>query len=131
MDPAALTTYLAAFLPALMQSVADQTGTAAFEHARRLWARLRPKVAESPAAEQAAERVAEAPDDARWRTALELQLEELLAQNPELAKELAALWADAEAAGAVSVVVGTRGVGVGGNVSGSTINTGDSASIGG
>jgi hypothetical protein len=131
MDPAELTAFLSPFLPTLMQSLADQTGTAAFEHARRLWERLRPKVAESPAAEQAAERVAQAPEDARWRTALELQLEELLAENPELAKELAALWAQAEAAGAVSIVVGTRGVGVGGNVSGSTINTGDNASIGG
>jgi hypothetical protein len=135
MDAAALTTFLAPFLPALLnagQAVLDtaagRAGAEALEHGRRLWQRLRPKVEESPAAEQAAARVAASPDDRRWRTALELQLEELLAQDPVLANEIAELWESAHASGVVAA--GARSVAVRGNVSG-TIVTGDNASIGG
>lgn len=137
MTVAALTAFLAPLLPALVRAgedvvsgVAQKAGEAALEHGRRLWSKLRPRVDAEPAAKQAAEKVAAAPDDERWRTALELQLEELLAADATLRDEVAALFADARAAGVVAAV-GERSVAVGGNVTGSTIITGDAARLGG
>lgn len=134
MTAAALAAFLAPFLPQLVKAgeevvtgVATKAGDAAADHARRLWAKLRPLVREQPAAEQAAVQVAAAPQDERWRTALELQLEVLLASDERLAGEVAELWAQAEAAGAVAA--GERSVAVGGDVSASTIITGDGASV--
>ena len=133
MEVAALTAFLSPFLPALMRAgesavEAAATGIAgeALEHAKALWARLRPKVEEKPAAAQAARKVADAPDDKRWQTALELQIEELLAEDQSLAREIASLWEQANAAGVVAV--GERSVAVQGDVSG-TIITGDSATV--
>ena len=133
MEVAALTAFLSPFLPALMragesalEAAATRAGGEALEHAKALWARLRPKVEEKPAAAEAAGKVAEAPDDPRWQTALELQLEELLAADSDLAGEIASLWEQASAAGVVAA--GERSVAVRGDVSG-TIITGDSANV--
>lgn len=137
MTIAALTAFLAPLLPALVKAgedvvsgVAGRVGEAALEHGRRLWDKLRPGVEGKPAAQEAAAKVAEAPGDERWRTALELQLEELLAADGALREEVAALFAEAQAAGAVAAV-GERSVAVGGDVTGSTIITGDAARLGG
>ena len=133
MEVAALTAFLSPFLPALMragesavEAAATRVGSEALEHAKALWARLRPKVDEKPAAAEAARKVADAPDDKRWQTALELQIEELLADDTDLAREIASLWERANAAGVVAV--GERSVAVQGDVSG-TIITGDSANV--
>lgn len=133
MEVAALTAFLAPFLPALLRPVgqavdalADRAAEEAMEHAKGLWGRLADKVRGKPAAAEAAEKVADAPDDERWRTALELQLEELLRGDTELAREIEALWASATAAGVTAT--GERSVAVGGDVSGVVI-TGDGSSV--
>lgn len=133
MEVAALTAFLAPFLPALMragesaaEAVAKRVGDEALEHARALWGRLRPKVEEKPAAAEAARKVADTPEDPRWQIALELQIEELLAEDTGLAREIASLWQQADAAGVVAA--GERSVAVRGDVSG-TIITGDSAHV--
>ena len=133
MEVAALTAFLSPFLPALMragesavEAAATRVGGEALEHAKSLWARLRPKVEGRPAAAEAASKVADTPDDPRWRTALELQLEQLLAEDSGLAREVASLWGQANAAGVIAA--GERSVAVEGVVSG-TINTGDNVNI--
>ena len=133
MEVAALTAFLSPFLSLVVRAgesavevAATRVGGEALEHAKALWARLRPKVEGRPAAVEAASRVAENPDDPRWRTVLELQLEQLLADDRGLAREVASLWEQANAAGVVAA--GERSVAAGGDVSG-TINTGDNANI--
>ena len=131
MEIAALTSFLAPFLPHLLQAggnLAEEAGRKlggeAWEHAKKLWGRLQGKLEEREAAREAAEDVAQRPDDERARGALELQLEKLLAADPDLARELASLWEDAKRAGVVAAV-GERSIAVGGDVSGSTFVTGD------
>ncbi len=130
MEVAALAAFLAPFLPYLVkagETFADKAATAfgedAWEFARKLWGKLRPKVEEKEAAKEAAGDVAAAPDDPRAKAALELQLEKLLAGDPELAKELSSLWQQAAAAKIVSAS-GDRSIAVGGNASGIFV-TGD------
>ena len=112
---------------AAAQEVGKTLAPELLEHAKRLWAKLRPHVESKPAALEAARDVAERPDDERTRAALELQLEKLLAERPALLDELAPIVKDAVATGVVAA--GERSVAVGGNVSGGVIVTGDSAVI--
>jgi len=134
MEVSVLVSILAPCLGVLLTGVnaaAQEIGKAVapelLDHAKRLWARLRPHVESKPSAMEAADDVAERPDDERARAALELQLEKLLDERPELAQELAPLVRSAIAAGVVAV--GERSVAVGGNVSGGVIVTGDSATV--
>jgi len=131
MDVAALTVFLAPFVPYLVKGAetlaaeAGRTlGQEALEHAKSLWGRLWPRVEEDAAARAAAEKVAERPQDERARGALELALEDLLAHDPDLARDVAELWRQVPPA--VVAAVGERSVAVGGKVTGSTIVTGDS-----
>ena len=135
MEIAALTTFLAPFLPRLLagagdvvESAAREVGGEAWEHAKGLWARLRGKVAEREGAAEAAADVAARPDDPRAVGALELQLEKVLAADPALAADVARLWEEAQKAGVVAAT-GDRSVAVGGNVSQSTIVTGDQNTV--
>ncbi len=134
MDIAALTAFLAPFLPYFAragENLAEEAGTKlgseAWEHAKRLWGKLRPKVEAKPAANEAAADVADRPGDERARSALELQLEKLLADDPTLAGEVARLWEDARAANVVAI--GDRSVAVGGSAHGVFI-TGDDNVVG-
>ena len=133
MDVSALVSILAPCLGVLMAgatAAAEEIGKAVgpdlLAHAKRLWARLRPHVEAKPAALEAAEDVAQRPDDGRTRAAFELQLEKLLRDDPALAAAVAPIVKDAVAAGVVAA--GERNVAVGGSVSG-VIVTGDSAVI--
>ncbi len=129
MEIAALTSFLAPFLPYLLRAgktfgdeAAQALGEGAWTHAKRLWERLRPGVEAKPAAREAADDVAERPEDERARGALELQLEKLLGEDAGLAAEIERLWAEAKTAQVV--VAGERGVAAGGGISG-TVITGD------
>jgi hypothetical protein len=131
LDPAALTGFLAPFLPYLMQSGANLAedavralGREAWQHAQQLWAKLRPGIEGKPAAQEAARDVAEAPEDPRARGALELQIEKLLAADQQLADELTRLWQHGEGSRLV-VASGDRAVAVGGDVKQSVIQTGE------
>lgn len=134
MDVSVLVSILAPCLGVLMaganaaaQEIGKDVGPELLEHAKRIWAKLRPHVAAKPGAIEAAEDVARAPDDPRRRTALELQLEKLLSDQPALLDELSPMVADAVACGVVAA--GERSVAVGGSVTGGVIVTGDGAVI--
>ncbi|MFD8005639.1 hypothetical protein [Streptomyces mirabilis] len=134
MDIAQLTAFLAPFLNPLLtrteEAVAGAVasfGEAAWERAGALWRRLSGRVAEKPAAQEAAQDVAEAPDSDGARSALAWQLEKLLASDPALRDEISRLWEESVSAGVVVTTVtasGERSVAVGGNVKGD-ITTGD------
>jgi hypothetical protein len=132
MEVAALASFLAPFMgyllkagEPLVEDAARKLNEKAWEYAKALWGRLRPKVDQVPTARAAAEDLAEDPDDEDRLAALRVQLKKLLAADPALARELARVWQQAEAERVVVSVIGDRSVGIGGSVSDSTIITGD------
>jgi DNA-binding NtrC family response regulator len=92
MDSEALARFLSSLLPALLST---EEWADAPPEACRVWERLAPRVAQRAAAEEAVAKVAALPADTRWRTALELQLEELFAREPRLADEVDGILAEA------------------------------------
>lgn len=133
MEVAALTAFLAPFLPSLIKAgekavekAADAVSDEAFKYAKALWDKLKPGVEAKPAAKEAAEEVAAHPDDDDALASLRLQLRKLLEQDQGLVDDLARIWQEAQAANVVQVTAsGERSVAVGGDVTGSTIVTGD------
>lgn len=133
MEIAALTAFLAPFLPSLIKAgekavekAADAVSDEAFKYAKALWDKLKPGVEAKPAAKEAAEEVAAHPDDDDALASLRLQLRKLLEQDQGLVDDLARIWQEAQAANVVQVTAsGERSVAVGGDVTGSTIVTGD------
>ena len=124
--------FLAPFLPYLLKAgekaaeeAGKQLGGEAWEKAKALWSKLWPKMKAKPAAQEAVQDVAKQPDNERARSALLWQLEKLLAEEPALAAEVARLWETARAAGPTVIAQGERSVAIGGDVSGSTIITGE------
>jgi 3-hydroxyacyl-CoA dehydrogenase len=124
--------YLIPALPYLMKAseeavkeVGKKIGGEALDYAKSLWARLRPKAEATPALQGAIVDVAAAPDDEDAQAQLRHQLKKLLADDTKLASELNGILQDAKNAGVTVIVSGDRSVGIGGNVSGSTIITGD------
>jgi hypothetical protein len=136
MDIAALTAFLAPVLPWLLKVggraadlAADKASAEAIGFAERLWGKLRGKVEAKEAAKEAAEDVAHNPNDEEFRTVLMVQLKKLLADDPELAAEVARLWQEAQAAGAPSIITtvtasGAGAVAIGRDARGTTITTG-------
>ncbi|MGW3248836.1 hypothetical protein [Streptomyces sp. NPDC001070] len=130
MDVAQLADFLAPFLGPLLDragTAVGDFGEAAWGQANRLWQRLAGDVAQRPAAQEAANDLAEQPDSAGARAALVWQLEKLLAADPGLREDLARIWDEGHAAGVTvtSIVAsGERSVAVGRDVTG-TISTGD------
>src|SRR5262249_10284345 len=134
MDPASLTAFLAPFMPYLIKGVGELAeeavsglGHEAWKYAKAIWARLSPSVESKEGAREAAEFVADDPDDGRARAALELQLEKLLEADPDLAAAVEERWREAEAANVISV--GDRGALVMGNMEHSVIVTGDDSTV--
>ena len=133
---AILATFLAPFLPFLLKqgeeaadAAIDKLGAKAWERARALWGRLRPKVDEKESAREAAEDVAAAPDDELALGALQLQLRKLLAGDPDLATALKVMLDDARRDGVMAdngAVVISGGVNAdrGGVAAGRDINAG-------
>jgi hypothetical protein len=128
--------FLAPFLPYLLkagESVAeeagkklgDQSGGGVWETAKALWARLSPKVEAKPATHEAVQEVAANPADEDARAALRLQLKKLFTEDESLANEILKIQKDAQKAGINVAAIGERSIAIGGNVSGSTISTGD------
>jgi hypothetical protein len=120
---------LTPFLPYLArvgEAVVPQVEQHGWEFAQQLWARLHPRLESKPAAQEAVADVARAPQDEDAQAALRLQLKKLLADDPELQQSLATMLAEGQASGSISVnVSGNRSVGVGRDVRGSTIITGN------
>ena len=136
MDPATIAsgvvTYLIPALPYLYKlggeaakEVTKKISGEAFDYAQSLWAKLRPKAEATPALQEAVADVAATPEDEDAQAALRYQLKKLLANDTELAHELEGILQNARSAGVTVIASGDRSVGIGGNVSGSTIFTGD------
>lgn len=135
MEIAALTAFLAPFLPRLLKPVqteigdaVEQFGERAWQHAQELWARLRGGVEQKPSALAVAEEVAGDPEDQQAVEALARQLARLLRDDPALASELEAIWnrVDADTRASVTTVTaqGERSIAVGRDLSGQA-STGD------
>lgn len=107
------------------EEAGQRLGAAAWEHAKALWGRLRPKVESKPALQEAVQDAATDPQDEDAIAALRLQLKKLLAEDPALAEEIARLWSEAQSAGVPVTTIADRSVAAGGNVTGSVIVTGD------
>jgi hypothetical protein len=127
-----VSTFLAPFLPYLVKGgeeaakeAGKKFGAAAWERAQGLWGRLSPAVETRPAAREAVQDASTTPDKEQVRAALAWQLEKLLAADQALAETVAKALGEANGSGVHISVSGDRSVGVGGDVSGSTIVTGD------
>jgi phosphoglycolate phosphatase-like HAD superfamily hydrolase len=106
--------------------VGKKFGSATWEKAKDLWARLRPRLDARSAAKEAVQEVAQAPKDQAAQGALNLQVRKLLTEDSNLAQEVACWLEEANQAGVrITVASGDRSVAVGGAVTGSTIITGD------
>lgn len=97
-----LTEFLAPALPYLVsggQELVKETGKELADQGpdllKKLWTKLRPKVEVKPAAAEAVQDVARAPEDSRTQGALSLQLEKILAADSSLAAEVEQLLAAA------------------------------------
>ena len=108
----AVTILLAPALPFLVSSggkLVKEAGKSLGENApeilKSLWAKLRPKVEEKPAAAEAVEEVAKAPEDADAQGALRIQLRKILESDPDLAAEIAGLVKEAQAAASYNATV--------------------------
>ena len=117
-----LVTFLAPFLPYLLkmgeqaaEEAGKKLGAEAWEGAKALWAKLKPKVEAKPAAREAAQ------------TALQWQLEKVLAEDEALADEVRQTLQSQPARQVIAR--GARSIAIGGSVSGSVIVTGDQNTV--
>jgi hypothetical protein len=139
MDPVSLATVLTAFLAPVLpyllkggekaaEEVGKKFGSAVWDKAATLWARLRPRLQARPAAQEAVAEVAQAPEDQAAQGALNLQVRKILTEDSDLAQEMARWLEEARQAGVITIITtasGERSVAIGGNVAGSVIITGD------
>jgi hypothetical protein len=136
MDIVALTAMLAPAMPFLVkggEKLAEKLGTALFETTKKIWGLLGDAITKRPAAQEAVEDLAAAPDDADAQAALRNQLKKIFEVDAELAKQINELMqqagpsianrAELHGSGAIAqgdhtVAAGKGGVAVGGNVNG-------------
>jgi len=123
-----LTTALVPLLPYLLKAgekAAEETGKTvagqSWEWGKSLWSKLKPGVEAKPAALEAVQDVAHAPEDEDLQAALRVQLKKLLTEDQSLAEEVSR-WLEQ---GNAVTASGERSVAIGGDVKGSTIVTGD------
>lgn len=107
------------------EEAGKKIGGDTWEWAKDLWSRLRPKVEAKPAALQATNEVALAPNDAGLQATLRVQLKKLLTEDQTLTEEVGEWFERAKAAGVIAVASGERSAAIGGDVGGSNIITGD------
>ena len=103
------------------EEVGKKIGGEGWERAKALWDKLRRK----KNVEQVAQTVAALPDNQALREALREEIARALQEDSALREEIARLWGEAQASGVTVTASGDRSVAVGGDVSGSTIITGD------
>ena len=99
-------------------------GSQSLEWAKSLWIKLKPTVEAKPAALEAAQDVAESPEDEDAQVALRRQLRKLLTEDQSLAEEVSRLLVQGRAAGIKLSAMGERSVAIG-DVTSSTIVIGD------
>ena len=124
--------FLTPFLPYLLKAgekAAEEAGKKlggdAWDQAKGLWARLRPKVEAKPATQEAVRDAAAAPNDDDIQAVLRVQLRKLLAEDAVLAGELERVWQEAQQSGATVIAAGERSVAIDRDVTDGTIITGD------
>src|SRR5262245_60138403 len=126
--------YLIRYLPQLIEAgkfvggkalekIVENSTDDAWKFAKPWFGKLMGRIEESPAALPLAEKVALTPDNQKYQTALEVQLEDILSANPALAEEIARLIGQAEREN-ITVRQGDRAVFVKGDNTG-VIMTGD------
>ena len=127
-----VTTALVPLLPYLLKAgekAAEETGKAvaaqSWEWGKSLWSKLKPKVEAKPEALEAAQDIAQSPDDQDAQAAFRRQLKKLLTEDESLAEEVSRWLEQGKAAGVTVTAAGDRSVAIGGDVKGSTIVTGD------
>lgn len=129
-------TFLAPFLPFLIKSgeaaaeeagkkLGEQAGGGAWEKAKALFGKLRPKVEAKPLASEALADLAANPNDEDTRAVLRAQLKKIFAEDESLAQEVSKIQNDVKQSGVNVAAIGDRSVAIGGPVSGTTIITGD------
>ena len=127
-----LTTVLVPLLPYLLKAgekAAEETGKTvagqSWEWVKSLWTKLKPKVEANPAALEAAQDVAQTPEDQDAQATFRQQLKKLLTEDQSLAEEVSRWLEQGKAAGITITASGERSVAIGGDAKGSTIVTGD------
>lgn len=123
---------LAPFLPYLLklgdkatEAAGEKLGADAWEVAKKLWKKISPTLTENPTAKEEISDAASTADDQETQAVLRVKLRKLLSRDASLATDIERLLAE-QRSGATVIASGKRAVGVGGNVTGSTIVTGDS-----
>ena len=126
-----VTTVLVPLLPYLLKAgekAAEETGKAAanqsLEWGKSLWSKLKSKVEAKPAALEAAQDVAHAPENPDLQAALRVQINKLLTEDQSLAQEVSRWLEQGKAAGITVIASGERSVAIGRDFQG-TIITGD------
>jgi len=127
-----LTTALVPFLPYLLKAgekAAEETGKKAvdqsLEWAKSIWTKLKPGVEAKPEALEAAQDIAQSPDDQDAQAAFRRQLKKLLTEDQSLAEEVSRWLEQGKAAGNTVSVSGERNIAIGGDAKGNTFVTGD------
>ena len=127
--------YLIRYLPQLIEAgkfvggkalekIVENSTDGAWKFAKPWLGKLMGRIEESPAALPLAEKVALTPDNQKYQTALEVQLEHILSADPALAEEIARLLDQAKAAGK-QIIADRGGVALGDHAQGNVINTGN------
>ncbi|MBC1217077.1 hypothetical protein GNE08_23000 [Trichormus variabilis ARAD] len=96
MDIASIVTFLAPYLPSLLnvgskvaEGAYQQAGADGWDKAKAIWGKLQPKVEAKEAAKEAAADVAQKPEDEDLQASLRVQLKKILDADTTLAEEIA------------------------------------------
>jgi hypothetical protein len=108
-------------LDSIGDTAADRLGERGSQVISRTWAKLLPQLKARPAAWEAVEDAAAHPGDADAEAALRLRLRKLLAENVELAAEMAGLQEELADEPRPVLAGGERSVAIGGDVLGGNI----------
>jgi hypothetical protein len=126
--------YLVQYLPVMIESgkfvggkaigkIAEKTTEEVWKVAQPWIGRLMETIEDKTSAHNAAQRVAVSPENVKYQTALEVELEEILTEDRNLANEIKRILDQAKAAGK-QISADRGGVAFSGNTQGNIVNTG-------
>jgi hypothetical protein len=126
--------YLVRYLPAMIEAgkfvggkalekIAEKTADEVWKAAQPWIGRLMGKIEDKPTALKAAQRVAVSPENEKYQTALEVELEEIFTEDHDLANEIKRILDQAKAAGK-QIIADRGGVAFSDNAQGNVVNTG-------
>ena len=131
-----ITPFLLPLVPYLLKAgekateeVGKKLGEGVWDKARTLWDKLHPKLKDKPGAIEAIRDVAQSPNDEDAVAAFRQQLKKLLTEDVSLAKEISELVGKGLPS-VQAIAYGDKSIAVGGNISGSTLITGDNNTVG-